>query len=84
MSVLIGQTLDNHEIRIPLDTKKIRGSMSGIAPIHHATPGKQLKANFLLMVCFGYQCKPSKQKHLCKPEGLHQKMPELLPNMTVM
>lgn len=40
MSVLIGQTLDNHKICIPLDTKKPSWSMNGIAPIHHATPEK--------------------------------------------
>lgn len=37
-----------------------------------------------MIVCFGYQCKPSKQKHLCKTESLHQKILGLLPNVTVM
>lgn len=49
MSVLIGQTLDNNEICIPLGTDKTRWSRNGLAPINHrTTPEKSLKANILL------------------------------------
>lgn len=72
MAVLIGQTLDNHEICIPLGTKKTRRSVNGIAAIHHGDPRKITQSQYPtddeFVLCTNVRL--ANKKHLLDKKGL--------------